>query len=145
MSDTVGPVIEEGALARLNKAVSIKGRNWRQGTEFLVQDYVPADEAEDGQAFYWGNQGEGNFNNVWFLAADVEQVKTAKQMNDRTTPTPAQIAQALASALGGTTDIGFIHEADYSSRDGLVEFSATTDDGLEYWFSVRVAAVGRAS
>lgn len=95
MSDAVETTIEKGALARLNKDVNADGRNWRQGTEFIVECYVSADEAWHGQAFYWGIHGPGIIYNVWFLAADVEQVKSAQEMHGRVPPTKAKIIEEL--------------------------------------------------
>jgi hypothetical protein len=99
--DAVETIIEEGALARLKKDVNSEGRSWSKGTEFIVECFVSADEPWHGPAFYWGIHGPGIVYNVCFLAADVEQVKSAQQMYGRVPPTKAQIIEEL----GGDRDL----------------------------------------
>lgn len=136
-----------GAQARLRRetkalsGTSAKDRTYPKGFTFIVEDYVAAEEAEDGNAFYWGSTNEG-FNNVNFFATDVEQVKTAEEVAARPLPTPQQLAALLGSGIGSFDDDEFeLVAADYSDGEGLVEFDGLTAEGLPFSFTVQVTDV----
>lgn len=128
--------IEAGALARI-----IRGGN--TGREFIVEDYVSAEDSEDGIPFYWGSSHKtGNMNDVTVAATDVELVKSGADMAARTLPSAQQIAQHLGSeALGfGSGEFSF-SEADYSAADGSLELYGRTADGLPMSVTVKVIRI----
>lgn len=51
----------------------VEPQSCKTGFEFEVSDYVPADEAREDKAFYWGTV-DGWRNSVAVLANDVEEI-----------------------------------------------------------------------
>lgn len=74
-------VLDEGELARvvrtthdLHDVRAVGRRKYLPGFEFVVEAYVPAEVAKNGQAFYWGRARRGG-KDVCVAAVDVEQVE----------------------------------------------------------------------
>lgn len=143
MTTTKTTPIPNGAMARLTRDItSHSDREYRKGQQFIVSDYIPAEEAEDGQAFYWGNINDG-MNNITAFADDVEQVMTAEQVNGRAVPSVQAILNSLMSCNGGD---GFdVHSADGNSADRTVTFEGRTDDGLPFGFTIKLTDLGEIS
>jgi len=141
-STTITP-IPNGAMARLTRDItSHRDREYRKGQQFIVNDYVPAEEAEDGRAFYWGNINDG-MNNITVSAEDVEQVMTAEQVNGRRAPSVQAILNSLMSCNGGD---GFdVHTAQGNADDRTVTFEGRTDDGLPFGFTIKLIDLGEIS
>lgn len=145
---TIHP-IEEGALARTTTdIIRDKGgereRRYPKGHEFVVEDYVSAEDSEDGVPFYWGSTHKsGNMNDVVVEARHVELVKSEAVMSARTLPSAKAIAEYLGSeSLGGFGGKGFtFNEADYSAGDGTLELYGSTDDGLPVGVTVKVIRI----
>lgn len=145
---TIHP-IKEGSLARTTAAVirdagDKRERRYPKGHEFIVEDYVSADDSEDGIPFYWGSTHKsGNMNDVVVEASCVELVKTEAAMSARTLPSAQAIAEHLGSeALGGFGGQGFsFNEADYGAGDGTLELYGSTDDGLAVGVTVKVIRI----
>jgi hypothetical protein len=138
-------VMDEGALARVVNATNdlstpktVGIRRYPPGFEFVVEDYVPADVARDGVAFYWGSAGGGG-NNVCVVAADVEQVKTAEEMAMRTLPEAKDLLDFIASAL--LTDRDGIRIDEVERSGGVIEAFGKTEEGLTFGFSFPVTEV----
>jgi len=134
---------EYGALVRTTVANHDNGYSYHDGMEFEVEDYVTAEEAEsdDGYGYYYGNNN-GGFNNVEVREDHVELVKSKDQMDARTIPTPAEIAEHLGSEALGFGDEIELDEADCSAKDGTFEIYGTKD-GLRFAATVKVLAVER--
>lgn len=128
----------EGTLLRVTGYV--EGFDARVGTQFEVEDYVSAEDAEDGVAFYWGSTN-GNLNNVTAAASAVELVKTAEQMRDRSVPTPTAMAHALGLSLLG--DHGLLEADETEVDDDCVLIYGETPDGLRAEVRVKVVSVYR--
>lgn len=144
---TIHP-IEEGALARITQDFHNDHNKlqYRKGHEFIIADYVNAEESVDGIPFYWGSTHKsGNINDVAVRADCVELVKTEAAMNSRTLPSANAIAEYLASeALGfGGEDFSF-NEADYSAGDGTLELYGRTTEGLPMSVTVKVIRIVKA-
>jgi hypothetical protein len=109
---------------------------------FEVEDYVSAEDAEDGVPFYWGSTA-GGINNVTVPAdSALELIRTAKQQADRALPTVEELCQHLGSALLSDSDTYRISETmPDGSRD--VEVYGRTEDDLPFGFRVRVTGVWR--
>lgn len=134
--------IEPGSLARTTTAFFEDNYGYREGMEFEVEEYVTAKEAEASHGYYLGNI-RGGYSNVDVREDHVEIVKSAAVMNARTIPTPAELAEHLASeSLGGFGDNLSLNEADYSDMDGTFEVYGTKD-GLGFVATVKVLHVGR--
>lgn len=138
-------VMEEGALARVVNATNdlsdarITGiRRYPPGFEFVVEDYVSAEVAKDGRAFYWGSVGEGG-NNVCVLAADVEQARTAEEMGMRQLPEAREILDFVVSGLLREEDGLKVDATDLD--DGKIVGYGETAEGLEFGFVIPVTEV----
>jgi hypothetical protein len=138
-------VMEEGALARVVNPTNdlsdmrITGiRRYMPGFEFVVEDYVPADVAKDGVAFYWGS-AEGGGNNVCVAAADVEQVKSAEEMGMRMLPEAKELLDFICSAMLGEGE-GLTIEGMHADGREIAGFG-TTDDGLDFAFEIPLAEI----
>lgn len=130
--------IEPGALARTTHDNHENGYSYRKGTEFEVEDYVSAEDAEcdSGKGYYYGSN-HGGFNNVEVREDHVELVRSQSAMRARKLPTPAELAEHLASEALGFGDLN-IDEADYSSGNGYFEVYGTTAEGLRFAAAVKV-------
>lgn len=150
---TIEPVTEvskpdnfpEGTKVRLTRAVAdlSGGRTRRVGFEFVVETYVPADEAEDGQAFYWGSSEHGG-NDVTVPADAVELVMTAEAMRNRLLPTITEFTDALRSDLCGMDAETFETDETVVEGDGLVLIAGRTTEGLRFAAYVRVESITHA-
>jgi hypothetical protein len=141
--------MKQGALARVVKGTqdltsnSLLGgvlghRQYPAGFEFEVEDFVSAEQSEDGRAFYWGNANGGG-NNVCVLAADVEQVKTAEEMAMRALPEAKELLDFISSAL--LTDRDGIRIDEVERSGGVIEAFGKTEEGLTFGFSFPVTEV----
>lgn len=129
--------IEDGALVQLTRD-SVEGRG-RKGDLVVVGQYISAEEATEGVAFYWGSShGTGNMNDVTMNATDVELVKTRAQMEGRTIPTRDQIVSMLGLALMDDGEGFEVVETNQDSANGAVECFGKTADGLAFVFTVNV-------
>ena len=127
-------------MARTTHAFHEDGYSYREGMEFEVEEYATAEEAEASHGYYMGN-GNGGFNNVEVREDHVELVRSAADMRGRMLPTPAEIAEHLASeSLGGWDGLD-IDEADYSATDGSFEIYGRTPEGLRFAAVVKVLQV----
>jgi hypothetical protein len=142
---TVTEPFKQGSLVRTTKLTpnfaksgSAKLVMTKPGFEFTVEEYISAEEAEDGTAFYWGS-AQGGCNNVAAWASDIELVKTADEMAARRIPTVPEVVELISSALIGAEGV---HETD---RDGVsgVEVYARAENGLTYGFRVHVTDLWR--
>jgi hypothetical protein len=107
------------------------------GFEFEVEDFVSAEDAEDGVAFYWGN-ADGGFNNVTVPADAVELVRTVEQQNARMLPSREELISFLGSTL--LSDCGFF-SINETNRDGeaAMEVFGETAEGLTFGFRLHVS------
>lgn len=132
-----------GAMLRTTAANHENGYSYQEGMEFEVEDYATAEEADsdDGYGYYYGSNN-GGCNNVEVREDHVELVKSKEQMDARSIPTKAEVAEHIASeSMGFGDDIEF-DEADYSAKDGTFEIYGTKD-GLRFAATVRVLTVER--
>lgn len=134
--------LEPGSLARTTVAFFEEGYAYRKGIEFEVEYYVTPEESGESHGYYVGLHEDSN---VEVREDHVELVKSRAEMNARTIPTPAEIAEHLASeSLGGFGDPFELDEADYSAKDGTFEVYGTKD-GLRFAAVVKVLHVERTS
>ena len=133
-------MIRSGSLARVTEDHSLGQGRVFKGATFEVEDYVPAEEAEDGIAFYWGSS-HGGMNNLCVRADKVELVKTAEEMDARRIPTADAIIRALDCM--GDYDGFRIDEAD-APEGASREISGRTDDGLFFACTITVSNVHQA-
>lgn len=140
--------MKRGAIAQVTTETEnqLTHRLLPKGYRFEVEDYVSAEESEDGRAFYWGS-ADGGGNNVAVLAEFAEQVMSAEQASQRTIPTRPKLAKEIGAALvrdGGDRSGFAIFECDGVTGDGVTtELFGKTDEGLSFGFRVRVEQVWR--
>jgi hypothetical protein len=137
--------MKRGALARTVTETLDVGRPSYFGTrlypvgfEFEVEDYVSAEESEDGKAFYWGN-AEGGGNNICVAAADVEQAKSAEEMAARVLPGAKELLDFAVSAL--LTGRDEIEVTETSRSGGVIEGYGKTEDGLTFGFTMLIPQI----
>lgn len=135
-------LIPSGALARTTQAFHEDGYTYREGMEFEVEERATAEEAEASHGYYMGSNNGGGYN-VEVREDHAELVKSAADMRARTIPTPAEVAEHIASESLGGWDGLTVDEADYSATDGSFEIYGKTDDGLRFAAVVKVLAVER--
>lgn len=149
MANTVAPPVDqaqdpapyptpypEGTLVRVLPHDPLDWDKARVESEFIVEDYVSAEEADDGIAFYWGSNN-GGMNNVTCPASAVQLVKTAAEMAARRPPTPEAVARHL-NAMGDHE----VFDVDETEPDGnSVLLVGTTPDGLRIVVRLVVAEV----
>lgn len=136
MSETL---IQAGSKARLlvDEPDLTTGQTRRKGFEFVVEDYVSAEQAEDGMAFYWGSSG-GGCNNVAVPACSVEVAMTAEAMAARKLPSKAEFAQEISGDLCGLDgDLVTTDETEVDANQVMVY--GETHEGLR--FAARVVVV----
>lgn len=122
----------EGALLRVTEHID----GWaRKGTEFTVEFYASAEEA-DGLAYYNGVTQHGS--NVDVLPENVELVKTPEEMRARRIPTAEQIIAEL-DCLDDYDDFE-INAADRPEGNSR-EISGVTADGLFFACTITVSNV----
>lgn len=141
-------MITPGAMARVVRDTpDLSGYNgalFRQDTEFTVEDYIPAEESEDGKAFYYGSTGD-NINNVVVAAEDVIEVRSLEEMRARTIPTPAEVLTEIGSNLMGFCDGFSITGSDTDIENNSVYYEATADNGLDFSFTITLTELERNS
>lgn len=138
--------IEPGALAKIIHDVPDAGycRALRAGELIVIEDYVPADEAEDGTAYYEASTHEtGNSYDVTVNVEHVELVKTAAQMGARRIPTVTELRDFLGSELLGDGEGFQVTETDRNGENG-VEIAGRTDDGLRFAATIQITTIYEA-
>lgn len=146
MTTTLETPIEIGAMGRILRQtdnLDSRGRTYRRGETFVIEDYVSAEESEDGFAFYYGSHNEG-FNNVCVRAKDVEQVMSAEEVHNRRPPSTKEILDAVASQMLGSWGNLDIDESNKDTEAGVVEFYGSTTDGLRFSFTLAVRDIFRS-
>lgn len=135
--------LEPGSLARTTVAFSDDLYNYRAGVEFEIEYHATAEEAGESHGYYYGTTQSDSSIDV--REDHVELVKSRAEMNARTIPTPAEIAEHLAyESLGGFGDAFALDETDWSAKDGTFEVYGTKD-GLRFAAVVKVLHVERTS
>lgn len=130
-------------MVRLTRAVVDRGRTRRPGFEFVVEQFIPARQAAEGVAFYWGSSGTG-INNVTAPANAVELVMTTEAMRDRLLPTIPEFTGALLSELCRMDADTFETDETHAEGDGLVLVAGRTTEGLRFTVHVRVESITHA-
>ena len=126
-----------GTLLRITETHQIEGGEvQRAGTEFTVQMFVSAEEADEPIAYYWGETKYGS--SVSPDANKVELVKTADRLAARRIPSAEQIIRELHCL--GDYDGFRIDEAD-APEGGAREIVGMTDDGLPFAFTITVSNI----
>ena len=146
MTTTLEAPIEIGAMARMlreTENLDGRGRTYRRGDTFIIEDYVSAEESEDGIPFYYGSSNDG-INNVCVLARDVEQVLSVEEVRSRKIPSVKEILDVVASNMLGSSN-GIDIDESYKDPDaGVVEFYGQTDEGLSFAFTLSVGSIQRS-
>lgn len=128
-------------MARTTVTFSDDIYNYRAGVEFEIEYHATAEEADESHGYYYGTTT--NDSSIDVREDHVELVKSRAEMNARTIPTPAEIAEHLASeSLGGFGDPFELDEADYSAKDGTFGVYGSKD-GLRFAAVVKVLHVER--
>jgi hypothetical protein len=146
MTTTLDTPIEIGAMGRMlrrTEHLDGGGRSYNRGDTFIIDDYVSAEESEDGYAFYYGSRNEG-YGNVCVRARDVEQVMTVEEVRRRELPSTKELLDAVSfQMLGGWGDID-IDETYKDPEAGVVELYGQTAEGLRFVFTLSVQDIQRA-
>ena len=137
--------LERGTLAKIthDSTKEWEGKGYKAGRLIEIEEYIDANEAEDGIAFYWASShGTGNVNDICVASEHVELVKTAEQMTARRIPTMEELRDFLGSELLGDGDTFEVTETD---RDGNgVEIAGKTRDGLRFAATIQITSIYEA-
>ena len=132
-----------GSLLRVTETHTMDGEVIHAGSEFVVEEFVPAGDPEEDYLpydWYMGN-ADGGFNNREAAADKVELVKSAAQMHARRIPT----TEAIIRELDCLDDYeGFQIDAADSPDGASREISGRTDDGLLFACTITVSNVYQA-
>lgn len=138
-------ILERGTLAKIthDSTKEWEGKGYKAGRLIEIEEYIDANEAEDGVAFYWASShGTGNMNDICVAAEHVAVVKTAEQMNARRIPTMEELRDFLGSELLGDCATFEVTETD---RDGNgVEIAGKTRDGLRFAATIQITSIYEA-
>lgn len=136
--------LTEGTLARITEThVGLDNRNNYKDTTFVVDEFISAEEAEDGVAFYWGSSEYG-YGNVAVEATKVAQVMSADEARARKVPSLAEVTRFLAGAAVsyGDGDTFRVDGAEYFDRErGVFSVEGKADNGLRFVAQVQVQFV----
>lgn len=137
--------IPAGSLAKITQDFrdDENSRSRKKGDLIEIEDYVSAEEAEYGVAFYWASShGTGNMNDVCVEADHVELVKTPEEMNARRIPTMEELRAFLGSELLGDAPTFDVTETDHDGNG--VEIAGTTRDGLRFVATIQITSIYEA-
>ena len=134
--------LSPGAQGRTTKEAVAGGRTWPAGTLFTVTDYVSPEQADDGEAFYWGNATADALNDVYFLAEIVELIRSAEEMKARVAPGVEKILDAISGSVHGSYEGFEVSEADTNGNE--VHFTGISDEGLQFVFTIKLTGIGKA-
>lgn len=130
-------IYPEGSLLR----VTVSPDNWDVpvGTEFVVDEYIPAEKSEGGVPFYWGSRPPSS-GDLSVPADCVALVKTAEEMAARKIPTRQQVMDEISLELLSSFES---FDTDESVEDGEAsrEVYGKTADGLPFAFKITVESV----
>lgn len=137
MATEIKHPLPEGTKVRVTRKTN-HPRAAHVGTEFLVDDYISATDADDGVAFYIGTTAD-LCSSVDANADAIEVVMTAEQMDARALPSMAAVRRYVGS-LAADGD-GFEVTESEPAGDNLVELHGRTDDGLRFTVTVEVKSI----
>ena len=133
----------EGALARITETHDgLDNRTYYKDMTFTVDEFITAEEAEDGVAFYWGSSGYG-FGDVAVEASKVEQVMSADEAKAREVPSLAEVTEFLAGAAVsyGESDTFRVDGAEYFDKErGVFSVEGKADNHCFDWETGDAAA-----
>lgn len=109
-------------------------RELRKGDEFEVEDFVGAQETEDGKAFYWLQRSDGS--SVCVRDGVLEAIRTAKEQRARVLPD----AKELLTLVSNTVIHGDgVYE---TTLDGTsIAVYGRADNGLTYGFRLALTGI----
>lgn len=109
-------------------------RELRKGDEFEVEDFVSAQETEDGKAFYWLQRSDGS--SVCVRDGVLEEIRTAKEQRARVLPDAKELLTLVSDAV--------IHgDGVYETTlDGAsIAVYGRADNGLTYGFRLALTGI----
>lgn len=139
MSETAAP-LAPGTIARATRWTD---GGLSKGERFTIDDFVSAEESEDGVAFYNGS-ARGGFGNVWIEADSVDVEMTADEARARKVPSLKEVRRFVAGLCGETGETFDIDESDYSGTGNRVSLYGETDDGLRFAITLAVESIEEA-
>lgn len=135
-------ILERGTLAKIthDSIGEWEGKGYKAGRLIEIEEYIDANEAEDGVAFYWASShGTGNMNDITVDARHVELSKTSEQMNARRIPTMEELRGFLGSELLGDSATFEVTETDRGGSG--VEIAGKTRDGLRFAATIQITSI----
>lgn len=146
MSNTeISEPVPVGAMARITEDHQGVDRFFNKGDTFIVEEYVSAEEntsEEAPGAFYMGSDELGYFN-IEVDAEYVELAMTVEEVAARRAPTKEELAEVIQSAVMGIWGDGIRVHTGNMGENGFMGFDATTDDGVEFGFTLEITDIGQ--
>lgn len=119
--------------------VRVKGEHLHSGRLVTIEDYVSAEDSEDGKPFYWASSQQG-VNDVVLNVDDFDEAYSSAEVRARRPPTLARLAKALSSEVHG--DWSDLVEIDETNVDeATIVCFGSTQDGLRLMIRLRVSSV----
>lgn len=110
-------------------------RELGKGGEFEVEDFVPAEEAEDGKAFYWLQRSDGT--SACVHPEVIELIRTAEQQRARKLPEPKELLSLISNAMISGEGI---YETNVDGPN-TIEVYGRADNGLTYGFRLALTGI----
>ena len=136
-------IIPEGSLVRITSSAAYVETPQYPWPTATINEYIPAEQTEDGKAFYIASAGTDNYNNVDLWPEHLVIEKTVTEMNAREIPSATTILDAISSNLLDSY-FGFELSETFAST-GEIEVFGETDDGLSFGFTLVISGLDQTS
>lgn len=146
MTGTTNEPVPVGAMARVTEDHQGIDRFFHKGDLFIVGEYVSAEQntsEEAPGAYYMGSDSLGYFN-IEIDAEYVELAMTKEQVEARRAPNKEELAEAIRTAVLGAVGENFYIHGSQGGEDGFMGFDGSTNDGVEFGFTLEITDIGQA-
>lgn len=108
----------------------------------VVDDYIPAEDSDDGVPFYLvSDDGGGFFAGFDIDASKIVQVSSAREAANREVPSKSVVRNEI-DWLGCFGDAIDFHESEWNGEDG-VTLLGKAENGLDIVVTVKIESVER--
>lgn len=114
---------------------------YSKGLRVVLDEYVSAEESDDGHPFYWASTN-GGVNNVVLAAEHVQLVKTPAQLAQTRVPTIDAMKEYLSRVLldeGEGFEITETDRSDPAGDERTIAIYGRTDDNLPFGVHISVS------
>lgn len=137
---TQTPAAEGSLIVTTGTSVDLawwRDREYPEGLHGIVQSYVPAEESQDGHAYYWVSLA-GRFHSATVAAEHVRVAKTPSQVARAQLPRLGSITEHVQRSLTRAGDGFTVTRADLDDDGSTITLHARTEDGLTFGVQMSV-------